>query len=234
MPHAALWVVQLDSREEALDKEFVSMPHAALWVVQHAQYDGLRNMLRVSMPHAALWVVQQKIKRLFEVAMSRFNAARGFVGGAALMARAVPFIANEFQCRTRLCGWCSRHACFDGNDALCRFNAARGFVGGAARDVTRLWIEGWTFQCRTRLCGWCSKTIWLVEVPEEGFNAARGFVGGAAGRDEHSRYGLRVSMPHAALWVVQPALDSTTLRSESRFQCRTRLCGWCNQISLSK
>ena len=35
------------------------------------------------MPHAALWVVQQKSDRWCSVAWC-FNAARGFVGGAAL------------------------------------------------------------------------------------------------------------------------------------------------------
>ena len=62
------------------------------------------------------------------------------------------------------------------------FNAARGFVGGAAESVPE------SYPCRTR------------------FNAARGFVGGAAlmtGQDSFS--GLHVSMPHAALWVVQPS-----------------------------
>ena len=36
-----------------------------------------------------------------------------------------------------------------------------------------------------------------------GFNAARGFVGGAARRFIDSKKSSRVSMPHAALWVVQ-------------------------------
>ena len=37
----------------------------------------------VSMPHAALWVVQLRSGRLRERQVLRFNAARGFVGGAA-------------------------------------------------------------------------------------------------------------------------------------------------------
>ena len=36
----------------------------------------------VSMPHAALWVVQHDRGLRFSVSDSRFNAARGFVGGA--------------------------------------------------------------------------------------------------------------------------------------------------------
>ena len=36
----------------------------------------------VSMPHAALWVVQHEYKDEIPSKMIRFNAARGFVGGA--------------------------------------------------------------------------------------------------------------------------------------------------------
>ena len=36
-----------------------------------------------------------------------FNAARGFVGGAALILLAKLCGMMMFQCRTRLCGWCS-------------------------------------------------------------------------------------------------------------------------------
>ena len=35
------------------------------------------------MPHAALWVVQREIKNHFRFHHEGFNAARGFVGGAA-------------------------------------------------------------------------------------------------------------------------------------------------------
>ena len=61
------------------------------------------------MPHAALWVVQ--LERTAEISnrLRRFNAARGFVGGAALSTR-----RNHRE--------------------LGGFNAARGFVGGAAID----------------------------------------------------------------------------------------------------
>ena len=37
-------------------------------------------------------------------------------------------------------------------------------------------------------------------------------------------------MPHAALWVVQLLLNVLPFRSQT-FQCRTRLCGWCNKVS---
>ncbi|AKT53055.1 hypothetical protein ADJ74_00555 [Selenomonas sp. oral taxon 478] len=35
-------------------------------------------------------------------------------------------------------------------------------------------------------------------------------------------------MPHAALWVVQLEV-SDLIPVGNLFQCRTRLCGWCNQ-----
>ena len=59
------------------------------------------------MPHAALWVVQP-IAEAFVVAAEK-----------------------SFQCRTRLCGWCSTLA-DQILDEMEGFNAARGFVGGAA------------------------------------------------------------------------------------------------------
>ena len=87
------------------------MPHAALWVVQPLCHDiGKGVTPAVSMPHAALWVVQLhglpiSIKEIFS-----FNAARGFVGGAA---------GNSL----------GKSSTVDG------FNAARGFVGGAATSM---------------------------------------------------------------------------------------------------
>ena len=64
------------------------------------------------------------------------------------------------------------------------FNAARGFVGGAA--------------IRHRGHG----------HHRRGFNAARGFVGGAAARHTFApARAAQVSMPHAALWVVQQILS---------------------------
>ena len=59
------------------------------------------------MPHAALWVVQRRRFRRSCAGRSRFNAARGFVGGAAIKVE-----------------WTGVYPCC--------FNAARGFVGGAA------------------------------------------------------------------------------------------------------
>ena len=93
-----------------------------------AGYCGWRS--EVSMPHAALWVVQRSgiSKKLKPVC---FNAARGFVGGAAGKRIASDTPNSEFQCRTRLCGWCNNQS----------------------REVTPV---NELFQCRTRLCGWCN------------------------------------------------------------------------------
>ena len=62
----------------------VSMPHAALWVVQHLCETYWCGAASVSMPHAALWVVQHPIKIIAVLVFMGFNAARGFVGGAAM------------------------------------------------------------------------------------------------------------------------------------------------------
>ena len=84
-----------------------------------------------------------------------FNAARGFVGGAASQS---VLIAQMWL----------------------RFNAARGFVGGAATTFFAGIKARDLFQCRTRLCGWCSRVVCSTSLTQ-----------------------ITVSMPHAALWVVQ-------------------------------
>ena len=63
------------------------------------------------------------------------------------------------------------------------------------------------------------------------FNAARGFVGGAGKEYPFYFERVKVSMPHAALWVVQPVTDADKLALGLKFQCRTRLCGWCSVFS---
>ena len=107
------------------------------------------------------------------------HAARGFVGGAAIIPRASEETTLVFQCRTRLCGWCSQLLVYE-DKHMGGFNAARGFVGGAAFSEGEVYAHV-AFQCRTRLCGWCSAF------------GALSFSGV-----------IDVSMPHAALWVVQP------------------------------
>ena len=82
-PHAALWVVQLRRIYHENQQFFVSMPHAALWVVQLWNEYLEENHYEVSMPHAALWVVQRIFAVKSKYGKICFNAARGFVGGAA-------------------------------------------------------------------------------------------------------------------------------------------------------
>ena len=136
MPHAALWVVQLDDGKRAckgfafqcrtrlcgwcslesgdleICKKYVSMPHAALWVVQRSMRSSKKTSRIVSMPHAALWVVQRQCSQDSRRVIS-------------------------FQCRTRLCGWCSPEEIDYSAEIIC-FNAARGFVGGAASSLAAL------------------------------------------------------------------------------------------------
>ena len=83
------------------------------------------------------------------------HAARGFVCGATLHG--------------------GRHALFTAS-----FNAARGFVCGATHLHDSIWCRANMFQCRMRLCVWCSD-----------------------GHARRPRGACLVSMPHAALWVVQ-------------------------------
>ena len=107
------------------------------------------------MPHAALWVVQLRKGEILVADYASFNAARGFVGGAT-------FIMKNVMIK------------------VLGFNAARGFVGGAASVGLMSRPRRSLFQCRTRLCGWCSVSL-MIKIREL----------------------VEVSMPHAALWVVQ-------------------------------
>ena len=124
------------------------------------------------MPHAALWVVQH-CKSSFLSLPNR-----------------------SFQCRTRLCGWCSFEPSWRHRSVRC-FNAARGFVGGAAIIPHCAFTKLAKFQCRTRLCGWCSR----------GAHAARGYslsplppLRGPPPPLTHGRlfsYGISASLPDA-------------------------------------
>ena len=158
------------------------------------------------MPHAALWVVQHATVVGVEARQRRFNAARGFVGGAARCRGA---------CRTLCAGVSMPHAAIPfrphhrfavplprsrrgGFSFTARqlLSPMRGILGAAkarrsekgygilaspadAGEVASA-ASRWGRSCRTRLCGWCSD---LSKV----FDAL----------------GDEVSMPHAALWVVQ-------------------------------
>ena len=107
------------------------------------------------------------------------HAARGFVGGAAVI--------RTFLARPPCC-----------------FNAARGFVGGATR--TKRFRSRVSFLVSMPHAAlWVVQQNYgespIMNIV--GFNAARGFVGGAAFICSKYVCSSRVSMPHAALWVVQ-------------------------------
>ena len=115
--------------------------------------------------------------KLGTVCLSGFNAARGFVGGAAAKRFAQPSANRQFQCRTRLCGWCSRIS-------------------------LRKHTKSLQFQCRTRLCGWCSEKCRYCSL-----------------------LACRVSMPHAALWVVQQSRKKSTDSWKSCFNAARGFVG---------
>ena len=186
----------------------------------------------VSMPHAALWVVQPK-------------------------ERIASFVREEFQCRTRLCGWCRS----SGGIATKRpgFNAARGYslsppppLRGPPPPLThgRLFSYG----ISASLPDARNLDCHIAPSQREGlryFSFPHRY-GGSGERSEPigapmphaalwvvqleggllSWHDITVSMPHAALWVVQPYHE---FRGNLRpaFQCRTRLCGWCSFVALS-
>ena len=131
------------------------------------------------------------------------HAARGFVGGAARYVNCTPHPVNLFQCRTRLCGWCS-HSLHALRTVGSCFNAARGFVGGAANQPTRGNHRKPWFQCRTRLCGWCNICRVLCLCGSMLFQCRTRLCGWCnKGMVVYLCPPRKVSMPHAALWVVQ-------------------------------
>ena len=112
-------------------------------------------------------------------------------------------LRRRFQCRTQHDMWCNEN--FENNlDALFSFNAARSMICGATTVFSA------TMETFLR------------------FNAARGFVGGALAFTLADQILDEVSMPHAALWVVQLDDGEIVNIPPSGFQCRTRLCGWCS------
>ena len=197
------WCSLKDVRPADVDFD-VSMPHAALWVVQHSSANIPKTLLRRF--NAARGFVGGAAAGIAYLlfALSSFNAARGFVGGAALSFFWIRKGDFQFQCRTRLCGWCSK-------------------------TVFEPSTRSMTFQCRTRLCGWCSEeSFWNFAEYRLGFNAARGFVGGAALNWIKTRLlGWRFNAARG--FVGGAACPLLTHGSRNwGFQCRTRLCGWCS------
>ena len=132
------------------------------------------------MPHAALWVVQQTSLMTWLPSIMSFNAARGFVGGAAMPLTHTDYGSADVSMPHAALWVVQPNSLAFSITKPCCFNAARGFVGGAAMNNKNSASLYSMFQCRTRLCGWCNVI----------FERARPRLCG-------------VSMPHAALWVVQ-------------------------------
>ena len=152
------------------------------------------------MPHAALFVVQEQLSLVVQM-------------------------VSSFQCRTRLCLWCKDFNRSHHRRITC-FNAARGFVCGARCCKNMRGDMEWCFNAaRGFVCGArlrCS----MERLREMCFNAARGFVCGARPWIILLLQAHGVSMPHAALFVVQVRIIKLPT-ANPLFQCRTRLCLWC-------
>ena len=181
------------------------------------------------MPHAALWVVQHR-SQLEWVLGSCFNAARGFVGGATPSGQGSAGLCSCFNAARGFVGGATKSDSFKHVldhfvsmphaalwvvqlysmctciNRLNGFNAARGFVGGATKLRAVIHREGCSFNAARGFVGGATRYRFAVLVCHRRcFNAARGFVGGATGEEPQFGSGvLLVSMPHAALWVVQP------------------------------
>ena len=159
--------------------DLVSMPLAALFVVQGDGDVSSFWKRIVSMPLAALFVVQDILMSFIVGDINSFNAARGFVCGARSVFVNKDGKRVRFQCRSRLCLWCKR-----------KLQSFRKLLH--------------RFQCRSRLCLWCKmiRVIWKMRMVTR-FNAARGFVCGASPTCARAMPRWLVSMPLAALFVVQ-------------------------------
>ena len=110
MPHAALWVVQLDDvPKEYWDVKFQCRTRLCGWCSEACPWETKKGWV-VSMPHAALWVVQRRILTLLVRLRGSFNAARGFVGGAASsLAALVPLREKSPFGKSRRCYAALRH-----------------------------------------------------------------------------------------------------------------------------
>ena len=151
---------------------------------------------------------------------------------------------------TRVLGTFSHTTCFPFSCALWACFSDRSVSGersepiGALMPHAALWVVQQTQVQETRQQDEVSMphaALWVVQRCSRmslrkfrtSFNAARGFVGGATFLYSIHFSFFGVSMPHAALWVVQPRMEREGLDAGEWFQCRTRLCGWCNCIARS-
>ena len=116
---------------------YVSMPHAALCVVQHS-ISSLMLVKLTSFNAARGFVCGAAAKGLYETYMALcFNAARGFVCGAAIIKTIISMLVKVSMPHAALC--VVQHVSENtGYKCLTSFNAARGFVCGAASSLAAL------------------------------------------------------------------------------------------------
>ena len=118
------------------------------------------------------------------------------------------FSKIQFQCRTRLCGWCSQSDLKSAFDQI-TFQCRTRLCGWCSGGFLMYNINSKPFQCRTRLCGWCSLNWNFFISPSCAFQCRTRLCGWCS----------KMSL------LLSPRL--------SLFQCRTRLCGWCSFVALS-
>ena len=110
MPHAALWVVQLQgiSNHPKQEVRFQCRTRLCGWCSMDLycrRYIPVTFQCRTRLcGWCSLCLAPPMRSNLC------FNAARGFVGGAATKQTCCNLYEKLFQCRTRLCGWCSSTA----------------------------------------------------------------------------------------------------------------------------
>ena len=183
------------------------MPHAALWVVQqlsHSQRTGGDFMFQCR-TRLCGWCNGKR--QIAPWSRRCFNAARGFVGGAASIRGREPSLKARFNAARGVVGGAADEVDRDTIRALRRFNAARGFVGGAAMELLPSHLQIVMFQCRTRRCWWCSPEEGLKALEEMMFQCRTRRCWWCSGRGIFDlSQGGNVSMPHAALLVVQHPL----------------------------
>ena len=162
MPHAALYVVQLEMAKVIRKvTTFQCRTQHFMWCNSHGNrrqphdmgFNAARSILcgatqankhidwlkGVSMPHAAFYVVQQSKE-------------------------AAKKLGSRFQCRTQHFMWCN--------------------VLSLPNDVE------WRFQCRTQHYMWCNNIAWFEQQGFDRFNAARSIICGATRRTACRGFGV--------------------------------------------
>ena len=90
----------------------------------------------------------------------------------ALMPHAALWVVQPkkcgFQCRTRLCGWCSEVFSMKKKNRR-PFQCRTRLCGWCSHRQFRRVVRNLMFQCRTRLCGWSNKKCLSTEFSVDKF-----------------------------------------------------------------